>query len=50
MNCKFCNKKVILIPSAEERAKKDLNGNKASYYTNLFTYHVDCFLKYRDGK
>lgn len=50
MKCTFCNKKVVLIPSAEERAKKDLNGNSASYYTKLFPYHSDCFLKHRDSK
>ena len=46
MNCNICNKPIILIPSAKERAKK--HGGKPSYYTTLFTTHSECYLeKYR---
>jgi hypothetical protein len=47
MNCLHCNKPVILIPSAAERAKKF--GGKPSDYTNLFRSHTDCAIKYRDS-
>lgn len=47
MNCKICGKKVILIPSAAERAKKDVTGKPASYYTALFTTHAKCELEKR---
>lgn len=50
MNCKFCNKPVILSPSAEERARKCVTGHSAAYYRNLFRYHADCWLEIRDGK
>lgn len=42
-NCIYCNKPIILVPSAEERAK--LYGGKPSDYTKQFTYHADCFTK-----
>lgn len=47
MNCKFCNKRIVLVPSAKERAAK--HGGKPSDYTALFTYHTDCWLAIRDG-
>ncbi len=43
MKCSICNKEIILVPSAAERAAK--YGKPASYYTSLFTYHNDCFLQ-----
>ncbi len=38
--CKYCNKPVILSPSASERAKK--SDKPASYYTALFPNHSAC--------
>ncbi len=46
MWCNICGKKVILTPSASERAAK--YGGKASDYTSLFTVHADCAIaKYK---
>jgi hypothetical protein len=50
MKCKFCGKEIVLVPSAEERAKKDVTGKSASYYTKLFTSHSDCLIRYRNGE
>jgi hypothetical protein len=47
MKCTHCNKPIVLIPSAQERAKKDVCGNAAAYYTSLFTIHAECQLKLR---
>ena len=47
MNCTICSKPIILVPSAEERAKKDLTGKPAAYYRSLFTEHSDCTLRKR---
>lgn len=47
MNCTICGKAIILVPSAEERAKKDVSGRTAAYYRGLFTEHSDCTLKKR---
>ena len=47
MNCTICGKPIILVPSAEERAKKDLTGKSAAYYRSLFTEHSDCILRKR---
>lgn len=44
MNCSICGKPVTLVPSAQERAKKDVCGNPASYYTAILTTHADCAL------
>lgn len=44
-NCTICGKKIILVPSAKERAEK--SGKPASYYTGLFTEHTECVLKKR---
>ena len=48
MNCTICGKPVVLIPSAAERARKDVTGNSAQYYTNLFPRHATCELKKRE--
>lgn len=40
--CPYCNKPIVLVPSAIERAKK--SGGKPSDYTNLFPYHADYFV------
>lgn len=44
--CTFCNKEIILIPSATERAKK--YGGSPSDYTKLFTSHSECLIEYRN--
>ncbi|MEG0486366.1 MAG: hypothetical protein RR575_00375 [Acinetobacter sp.] len=45
MNCSSCNKPIILLPSAKERAAK--YGKTAKYYERLFTQHAECILKKR---
>lgn len=47
MNCKHCGKPIVLVPSAAERAAKDVTGKPASYYANLFQYHDACQLELR---
>ena len=46
MACKYCGKKVVLVPSATERAKK--YGKTAAYYRALFPNHSACELSNRD--
>lgn len=46
MNCTECGKKIILIPSAKERAAKC--GGKPSDYSKLFTVHADCAILKRE--
>lgn len=45
MKCTICNKEIVLIPSANERAK--MYGGNPSEYTRLFTSHSECFLAKR---
>lgn len=45
MNCTYCNKPIILVPSAAERAKK--SGGKPSDYTAMFTMHSQCQINKR---
>ncbi len=40
MNCTICGKPIVLVPSAQERAKKF--GGKPGDYTALFTAHAQC--------
>jgi hypothetical protein len=47
MSCTICGKPIVLVPSAAERAAKDVTGRPASYYTGLFRQHSDCFLEQR---
>lgn len=47
MKCSFCRRPVVLVPSAEERAAKDVTGKSAAYYRSLFTMHSDCQLALR---
>ena len=47
-NCTYCNKPIVLIPSAQERASR--YGGKPSDYTKLFTYHDDCFRKHHENE
>lgn len=43
MQCTYCNKPIVLVPSAADRAKK--GGGKANDYTKLFTAHSKCQVK-----
>lgn len=45
--CTICNKKIVLTPSASERAAK--YGGKPSDYTSIFTEHAACALKKREA-
>lgn len=47
-NCTICGKPIVLIPSAAERARKDVTGKPASYYLGLFTEHADCTVAKRE--
>lgn len=47
MKCNLCNKKIVLNPSAAERARKF--GGVPSDYTKLFTVHSECALKKREA-
>lgn len=47
MNCSICGKPVVLVPSATERARTDVTGKTAEYYTSLFPTHADCALAER---
>ena len=49
MKCKHCNKEIILVPSAAERAAKDVTGKSAAYYSRLFEYHSACTLALRES-
>jgi hypothetical protein len=48
MNCTICNKPIVLVPSAAERAQK--YGGKPSDYTKLFTTHSECFVAKREAE
>lgn len=48
MLCSICNKEIILVPSAIERAKKF--GGRPSDYTKLFTTHASCFIEKRSNE
>lgn len=47
MLCTLCSRPIVLVPSAAERAAKDVTGKTASYYRGLFTAHSECQLKAR---
>ena len=47
MNFIICSKPIVLVPSAAERAAKDVTGKTAAYYRSLFRQHADCQLKAR---
>jgi len=47
MNCTICGKLIVLVPSAAERAAKDITGKPASYYSSLFRQHSECLLTKR---
>lgn len=46
MNCTLCGKKIVLVPSATERAAKF--GGEPQDYTKLFTEHSDCLIEKRN--
>lgn len=46
MNCTICGKKIILVPSAKERADK--YGNTPEHYTAMFTEHAECLIRKRE--
>ena len=48
MNCSICNKPIVLVPSAKERAAK--YGGQASDYTRLFTTHSECAVAKRSAE
>lgn len=48
MDCIHCNKPIILVPSAEERAAKDIAGNSVAHYNKLFREHTECALLKRE--
>lgn len=43
--CSICKQDIVLVPSAEQRAKK--YGETAEYYRSLFVSHVSCQLDHR---
>lgn len=43
--CTICQKPIVLIPSAQERAKRF--GGNATYYESLFTQHPECAVEKR---
>lgn len=47
MKCSHCGKKIVLVPSAQERARK--YGGKPSDYTALFTVHTQCQIEKRNA-
>ena len=46
MKCSICNKNIVLVPSAAERARK--YGGKPRDYTKLFTEHSECLVQKRE--
>ena len=49
MKCTHCKREIVLVPSAAERAKKDVTGKSAGYYTKLFPRHAKCELELRNA-
>lgn len=49
MSCTICRKPIVLVPSAEERAAKDVTGKSAAFYRSLFTTHSECQLAKRNA-
>ena len=45
MNCRICDKAIVLVPSAKERAAKF--GGTPDLYTHLFTTHGSCQIAQR---
>ena len=47
MACKYCDKPVVLVPSAEERARTDVTNKSPGYFRSLFPNHSSCYLEAR---
>jgi hypothetical protein len=47
MNCKHCHNPIVLVPSAAQRAARDITGKTAEYFEKLFDYHSECTLELR---
>lgn len=47
-NCTICGKRIVLVPSAQERAQR--YGGTAESYTKLFTTHSDCLIERRESE
>lgn len=47
MNCTICNKPIVLLPSAKERAEKF--GETPRFYARLFREHADCQIAKRNA-
>ena len=47
--CTICGTKIVLTPTAAERAAKDCTGKTAAHYTAIFVRHSSCELVKRDG-
>lgn len=45
MNCTICGEKIVLIPSAQERARKF--GGSPNDYIQIFRQHTHCILAKR---
>ena len=43
--CTYCNKPIVLVPSASDRASK--YGQSPEYYRSLFTVHGKCQVEMR---
>ena len=46
--CSYCNKPVILNPSASERSKR--YGESPAFYINLFPNHSACSVAAREAE
>lgn len=46
MNCSICGKRIVLVPSAAERARRF--GGRPQDYTRLFTAHAACTVAARE--
>ncbi len=46
--CTICGKRIVLVPSAEERAARDVTGKSAAYYSALFKEHPECVIEKRE--
>jgi hypothetical protein len=48
MKCKHCKKPIILVPSAAERNRKNIEqGREKVNYAEIFQYHNECQLEMR---
>ena len=43
--CNYCNKPIVLVPSAAQRAAKPGSTLSAADYIKLFTAHAECQVK-----